>query len=157
MFDFYFAWLNALFAPVIALPPILSEVVIVSIMTVIITLFYKKLVNQNRIKEIRDETKKLQDKIKELKNKDPEQANRLMNEMLKMTNEQMKMSMKPMLPTLLMAMIFFPWIGTLYKGAVAILPFSLPFFGNDFGWLMWYLIVSIPMSQIFRKLMGVQT
>ncbi|MEM5804372.1 MAG: EMC3/TMCO1 family protein [Candidatus Aenigmatarchaeota archaeon] len=155
MFDFYFAWLNALFAPVLTLPPILSEIVIAAIMTVIITLFYKKLVDQDRMKKIREETKKLQDKIKEVKNKDPEQANKLMSEVMKMTNEQMKMSMKPMLPTLLIAAVFFPWVASLYKGAVAILPFSLPFFGNDFGWLMWYLVVSVPMSQVARKMMGV--
>ena len=34
---------------------------------------------------------------------------------------------------------------------IAFLPVTLPFFGNDLGWLGWYLIISIPMAIIIRK------
>ena len=34
---------------------------------------------------------------------------------------------------------------------VVFLPVALPFFGNDLGWLGWYLFVSIPMAMIIRK------
>lgn len=39
---------------------------------------------------------------------------------------------------------------------VVLLPFSLPFFGDDFGWLAWYIIVSVLLSFIFRKILGVE-
>ena len=34
------------------------------------------------------------------------------------------------------------------------LPFAFPFFGDNLGWLGWYILISIPSAQIFRKLMG---
>ncbi|MFQ6010113.1 MAG: EMC3/TMCO1 family protein [Candidatus Aenigmatarchaeota archaeon] len=160
MVDFYFGILNALFAPVLVLPPILAEMVIAAVIAFIITIFYKKMVNQSELKELKEEQRKLQEKVKELQKTNPDEANRLTKEMLKLTNKQMKMNFKPMLPTLLLVIILFPWIASVFMSSEhllrAMLPFTLPFFGNDFGWLMWYIVVSIPFSQIFRKLLGVQ-
>ena len=156
MVDFYFGALSAVFGPVLSLPPILSELVIAGVISIIITLFYKKMVNQNELKELKEEQKKLQERTKELQKTNPEEANKLTGEMLKLTNKQMKMNFKPMLPTLLLVIVLFPWVASLYSGAVALLPFTLPYFGNDFGWLMWYIVVSVPMSQVFRKMLGVQ-
>lgn len=34
---------------------------------------------------------------------------------------------------------------------IAFLPVTLPFFGNDIGWLGWYLMVSVPIAMIIRK------
>ena len=39
---------------------------------------------------------------------------------------------------------------------VVLLPFSLPFFENDFGWVMWYVLNSLILSFIFRKALGVE-
>jgi uncharacterized membrane protein (DUF106 family) len=39
---------------------------------------------------------------------------------------------------------------------VVLLPLSLPFFGNDLGWLGWYFICSIPLMVIIKKLLGVK-
>ena len=38
---------------------------------------------------------------------------------------------------------------------IAFLPVTLPFFGDDLGWLGWYLIISIPMALIIRKLLKI--
>ncbi|MFP4116639.1 MAG: DUF2208 family protein [Candidatus Aenigmatarchaeota archaeon] len=34
------------------------------------------------------------------------------------------------------------------------LPVSLPFWGSALGWLGWYILISLGVSQVFRKLMG---
>ncbi|MCD6477451.1 MAG: DUF106 domain-containing protein [Candidatus Aenigmarchaeota archaeon] len=34
-------------------------------------------------------------------------------------------------------------------------PFSMPFWGSHIGWLGWYILVSFPMTTIFRRLLGV--
>lgn len=34
-------------------------------------------------------------------------------------------------------------------------PFSLPFIGKTLGWLAWYILLSMPFTQFFRKLFGV--
>jgi len=38
----------------------------------------------------------------------------------------------------------------------AVLPFSMPFLGTDLGWIFWYIIVSIPLMIIIRKLYGIK-
>lgn len=38
---------------------------------------------------------------------------------------------------------------------VAVTPFALPFFGNSFGWLGWYIICSMPLVIIMRKAMKI--
>lgn len=38
---------------------------------------------------------------------------------------------------------------------VALLPISLPLFGNDLGWLAWYFICSIPLMIVIKRLLNV--
>jgi uncharacterized membrane protein (DUF106 family) len=38
---------------------------------------------------------------------------------------------------------------------IVFLPVSLPFFGNDMGWLGWYIISAVPIVIILRKLMKI--
>ena len=42
-----------------------------------------------------------------------------------------------------------------FKRIVVNLPFSLPIWGSNIGWLGWYILVSIPMSTVFRKALGI--
>ncbi|MEM7820193.1 MAG: EMC3/TMCO1 family protein [Candidatus Aenigmatarchaeota archaeon] len=152
----YYAALSVIFGPLLALPPVLGEAVMATIITLVITLFYKYMVNQAALRELKTQMKALQAKAKELQKTDPEEANKAVTEVLKLSNKQMRMNFKPMLPTLVLVMLLLPWMASVWKGPVAFLPFSLPYFGNDFGWLMWYLLLSIPMTQIFRKMLGVE-
>jgi uncharacterized membrane protein (DUF106 family) len=152
----YYAALSTIFGPVIVLPPVLGEAVVAAIVTLVITFFYKYMVNQVTLRELKAQMKSLQDKAKELQKTNPEEANKTISEVLKLSNKQMMMNFKPMLPTLLFVMLFLPWMATVWTGPVALLPFSLPYFGSDFGWLMWYILLSLMTSQIFRKLLGVE-
>jgi len=43
-----------------------------------------------------------------------------------------------------------------FSRIVVLLPFSLPYFGNDFGWLFWYVLISVMLSSIFRRILGVE-
>ena len=43
----------------------------------------------------------------------------------------------------------------LLKRVVVTLPVPLPIWGYHIGWLGWYILVSIPMSVTFRKILGV--
>ncbi|HLC67972.1 MAG TPA: EMC3/TMCO1 family protein [archaeon] len=38
---------------------------------------------------------------------------------------------------------------------VAVMPFALPFIGGTFGWLGWYIICSMPLVMIMRRLMKI--
>ena len=43
-----------------------------------------------------------------------------------------------------------------FSRIVVLLPFSLPYFGNDFGWLMWYILASFMLNSLFRRILGVE-
>jgi len=153
----YYDFLSTLLAPVMALPPVVSDLILAAIITFTITLCYRVFVNQARMKELKVQQQELQKKAKEVQKTNPEEANKVMGDALKLTNEQMKMNMRAMLPTFAIVLVVLPWMAKIYAYVrVAVLPFALPYFGNDFGWLMWYFLASIPMTQLFRKLMGVQ-
>ncbi len=153
----YYGILNTLFAPIISINPTLSIIILASIVIFIITLFYKFLINQEAIKEIKAQIKEYQAKIKKVQKEEPEKSKEVMAEMMKLTNKQMKMSFKPMIPTLIIVMLILPWMATVFTGPVIKVPFHWPLSGTEyFGWLIWYIVLSIPMTQIFRKILGVE-
>jgi len=152
MIESYYGALSFIFGPVLALPAAVGELIIAAFITLIITLFYKYLVNQNKVKEIRDKTKELQKKMKETKDK--ETTNKLTTEMFSLSNQQMKMTFKPMMITLVFVVLIFPWLGTAFPGTIVTLPFEM-FGRTSFGWFLWYVIISVPLSFIFRKALDV--
>lgn len=138
----------------IGLPMFIEEILASAIIVFLISIFYRFLMNQNELKELKSNLKEKQAKVKELQKSNPQEANKVLTEVLTLSNKQFKMSMKPMLLTLVVVGLVLPYFGQIFIGAVVKLPFVLPYFENDFGWLAWYIIVSIPLGQLFRKLMG---
>jgi uncharacterized membrane protein (DUF106 family) len=155
MVDGMYGILNAVFGPVMGMQPMLSLIAVSVAVTFVITLLYRFLSNPKKMKELKDRAKELSTKTKELQKTNPDEAKKMTNEMLEITNKQMMASMKPMLATLLIAALFLPWMAAQFTGPIVRLPADVPYFGADLGWLMWYIIVSIPASQILRKLLGV--
>jgi len=140
----------------IGLPIFMEELLVSAVIVFIISIFYKFLINQNELKELKSNLKEKQTKIKELQKTNPQEANKILTEVLALSNKQFRMSIKPMLLTLIVVGIALPYFGQVFPGIVVKLPFTLPYFGNDFGWLMWYIIVSVPLGQVIRKLIGAE-
>jgi uncharacterized membrane protein (DUF106 family) len=68
----------------------------------------------------------------------------------------MRMSMIPMMLSMVVVLAAIYMLLLPIYGAVKVqLPFWLPVFGNDFGWLSWYVITGVPVTFIGRKLLGV--
>jgi uncharacterized membrane protein (DUF106 family) len=153
--EIYFGLLTTIFSPVLALPAYIAETIIAGVVVFISTMFYKFLADQGAIKVLREEQKAISKKVKEIQKEDPEKANALMKEALKLTNKQMKMNMKPMIATMVVAFMVFPWIAQTFTGPVLILPFELPFLGAEIGWLAWYFVVAMIMNISFRKALGI--
>ena len=42
-----------------------------------------------------------------------------------------------------------------FERVMLLLPFSLPFFGNDFGWLAAYIVISVPIMMIQKRFLKV--
>ena len=156
MIDAYYSALNTVFSPVLALPDPIALMILSLIITFGVTLIYKFRIDSVAMKEVKTKVKAMQKEARELQKTNPEAASGKMDEMMKLTNKQMKLSMKPMLPTMVFIFLFLPWIATLFEGPVVLMPFELPFFGNDFGWLAWYMVISLPASQLLRKILGVE-
>ncbi len=140
-----------------AVPAVVSVLLFSALITFIISLFTKLLVDNKKVSELKQKQKDLQEKAKTVQKENPDEANKILAEVMSTTNEIMKMNMKPMIPTMLFILVLLPWLGIVFTKPVAILPnhMELPLFGNDFGWLSWYFITSIPLSTLFRKMMGV--
>ena len=140
----------------IGLPVFIEELLASAVIVFIISIFYRFLINQNELRELKSKLKEKQAKVKELQKSNPQEANKMLNEVLALSNKQFRMSMKPMLLTLIVVGIILPYFPQIFPGAVVKLPFYLPIFENDFGWLAWYILVSIPLGQLFRKLLGAE-
>jgi len=156
MLEGYYAMLTGLFSPIINLNSALAELILASMVILMITIIYRILIDQNKAKETKIQLGEIQKKLKEVKD-NKEETDKATAEMLKLTNQQMRSNMKPMMVTLIVAFAFLPWMGKAFATSTVSLPFSLPFFGNDFGWLAWYIIVSVPLSMMLRKTLGVVT
>ena len=150
--------MNAIFAPILSLEPVLAIFVYSVIITFLVTLPYKFLVNVERLREIKRKVKELSNQIKEEQKKgNKEKANELLAESLRLNNEMMKHNMNPMLLGWFIIIIFLPWIGHQYGSVTIKLPFYLPIIGNvfPFNWIGWYFTVSITFNKVFRTLLGI--
>lgn len=152
--EVYYNVLNVVFSPLLRMHPAIGEAIIALLIAFTITLFYKYLVKQDKMKELRDQLKLKQKEIKDLQKTNPEEATKRTSEILTLTNQQMKMTMVPMMASLLFVILVFPWLKTVFVGPVVYLPVTI--LGREwFGWFLWYAIVSMPFSMAFRKIMGV--
>ncbi|MEM5778500.1 MAG: EMC3/TMCO1 family protein [Candidatus Aenigmatarchaeota archaeon] len=140
----------------IGLPIFIEEFLLTMLIVFVISVFYRFLINQNEIRELKASLKEKQTKLKELQKTNQQEANKVLNEILLLNNKQFRIMLKPMLLTLIVVGLSLSYFGQLFPGTVVKLPFELPFFGSDFGWLMWYIIISIPLGQLFRKLLGAE-
>jgi len=133
-----------------------EEVLASAVIVFMISVFYRFLINQNELREIKSRIKEKQATVKELQKTNPQEANKTLTEVMSLSNKQMRMTMKPMFLTLIIVGVILPYFPQIYPGAVVKLPFYLPYFESDFGWLVWYILVSVPLGQLFRKLLGAE-
>ncbi|TRZ54039.1 DUF106 domain-containing protein [archaeon] len=150
------SFLSGALAPLLGLNPVVGVFIIAAAVSLLLSLPYRFLVDQKKMREHKEKVKEIQKRIKEAQKTDQKRANELMTEMLGLSNKQMMANFKPMIPGMILVILFLPWVAATFTGPVALLPFSLPFFGKDFGWLMWYIVASMPMTYMFRKMLGVQ-
>ena len=148
MFDSFF---NFVFGPIMNLPAPLNLFIISFILTGLITLAYKYLTDQTKMKELKDEMSSMQKKMKEMKDQ-PDKVMSMQKDAMKKNMEYMKHSMKPTLFTFVPIIIIFGWLRSYFTTqATAGTPFS--FFG--LSWLWSYIIFSLIISIVLRKIMKV--
>jgi len=148
---------------------IVMEVLIIVLITVSVTLLQtliqKKLMDVNLVKTLKAEMKKTNQDIKnlskEMKNTkegeapSTEKLNKLMSKTVDIQKKMMGQTMKPMMISSLVVLVVLYIIPKFFSGAVLNLPFSIPFVGNQIGWLGIFIFTSIISGLVFRKIFDV--
>ncbi len=139
------------------LSPRWSLIGISLIITVLITLAYKFLTNQQRMKELKAEVKDLQAKMKESK-EDKDKLMQLNQQAMGKNLEVMKHSLRPTLITFIPIIIIFSWLRNTYLPAGDLFSWNadIILFGSGIGWLWTYILCSFIFSLIIRKVLKIQ-
>jgi uncharacterized membrane protein (DUF106 family) len=128
----------------------------------LITVITSKVQDQKGLKKLKEKMSKQQERLKAAQKKhDTKQANKISKEMMGMQSTMMSQTMKPMLYTFVPIIIIFGWLRQYpdlrnfieIQGYFVTLPFALPHFGSQLGWLGWYIMCSFPASSLLRKIL----
>lgn len=120
---------------------------IVILITLVITLVQKYTTDQEALKQLRDDGKKAQEEMKQYKD-DPKKMMEIQKRQLEAMPKSFDLTMKPLIYTAIPIILLFRWFAD-YKPLV-----DYKFLGF-LSWLWAYLILSILMSLIIRKLLKV--
>jgi uncharacterized membrane protein (DUF106 family) len=137
---------------VLGLPPF-QEVFLFSLaLSLIITLMSKFLANQQEIKNAKKNMQLFREKAsKAQKAGDVKKANEYMSEMMKASQKQFRLNMRPMLLSFGIFIVAASWFGSVYADLKVISPVPIPFVGSELNWALWYIVIVLPASTIFRK------
>lgn len=130
--------------------------------SLLITLITRRVVNWERMKQIKTEVSAFQQELRDARSKqDMKRLYKLQQDqkqIMALQGQMMKENFKPMIFYIVPYFIFWFILSGIYSGwVVAWLPFRLdiPFFGKwaSCGFLSWYLLTYFGFSQIWRKLL----
>ena len=136
--------------------PLVSIIIFSFIVTLILTLVYKKLIPKGKMDELKKKQKELREKLKENKG-NLEKTTEIQKEMMEASMDSMKMSFKPMIFTFIPLLLVFYGLKKLYMDLASIGNIiewgaSLPIIGTGAGWLLCYIIFGFIFSLFLRKL-----
>jgi len=134
-----------------------QEIFLLSIgLSLLMTLASKFLVNQQEMKKAKKDMEFFREKAsKAQKAGDLKRSNEYMSEMLKASQRQFRHNMKPMMFSFVLVILAASWFAVAYAEAKILSPVNIPFLGNELTWFWWYIIIVLPFSTIFRKLLDV--
>jgi len=124
-------------------------IIICFILTLLITLVYKYMTNQNLLKTIKKDMKEIRQNMKEFRN-NPQKMMELQKVSMEKSMQQMKNTFKPMLVTFIPLILIFGWLKTVYARP----EFAIDFIGIK-SWLLLYIVCSIIFSIVLRKILKV--
>tara|TARA_Y100000310_G_scaffold253220_1_gene260055 strand:+ start:1937 stop:2683 length:747 start_codon:yes stop_codon:yes gene_type:complete len=101
--------LDPIFSPLLNLPTLWAVIILSFFISLIITLIYKYVTDQNLMKQLKEEMKEFQKQIKELK-KEPEKAMQVQKQSMKTNMKYMTLSMKSTLYSFIPIILIFGWM-----------------------------------------------
>ena len=129
--------------------PFYTILIVAFLVSLIITIFNKMLIDQNLMKELKKDIKKYQAELK--KNKDNlEKVKEIQPKMMNLSMKQIKMTFRPMKYYFIPILIVFSWLRKTMEGKIIL---SFGFWPYNLGWLGTYIIFSIFFSTFLRKIL----
>lgn len=101
--------LTPILQPLLNASPFLTILVLSLFISIIITLVYKLITNQELMKSLKEKQKDYQKQMKELRSQ-PEQMMKMQKEAMKLNMQYMKQSFKPTLITMIPIILIFGWM-----------------------------------------------
>jgi uncharacterized membrane protein (DUF106 family) len=153
----YYSAMSALFSPVFSLPLFLAELIIIFITVVFSSITFRLLFKDEDIKnmeEAKRKQKELMKQAEEIKKTDPKKANEMMRGSIGLQKGGTSRMMKASYPGMLFGLLLLPWVSLTFSKVAIALPIVI-LGKSSIGWIGWYLMNSLPLSLLFRKLMGV--
>jgi uncharacterized membrane protein (DUF106 family) len=142
----------------IALTPIVVIFLVGLGISVTMSLVNKKFLGAGAAKEVKDKMNEIRAKMLEAqKSGNTKIVNESLKELMKINSEYMKFMIKPMMISVILVLLIFPFVRNAYTGlTVATVPDSIPYVGGyELSWFWWYFICTFVVSMIVRKLVGV--
>jgi uncharacterized membrane protein (DUF106 family) len=171
--DPIYSILDLAFQPVFTLFPddqkvsLMVGIFVVSILiSLITTTVTAKVVDQEEMKANKKRFNEIKEKYEKAVQKgDDKKAKKIQSDMMGAQKELMSGSFKPMMYTFIPIILVFRWLYQyaplqtfiLEKDYLISLPFALPKFGTQLGWLGWYIVCSLMTSTVIRKVFNLQT
>jgi len=152
--------LDPFFKPLLALGDPLAIASIALVASAISSGITAKFVDHKRLKELQKEVSKYSRQLREAyKAKDKEKIAAVKKDeprFYQLQSELMKMQF-PMFYGIIPVIFIFSWLKSNFEaGAIVQLPFIFPLLWRaELGWLGWYILCSLPMTLLVRKLLRI--
>ncbi len=138
------------------LDPLIGVTLFSILMAFLFPLVYLITIDVEKAKHLRRKAKEYKKRMDDARKRgDEKELKDLWEKNMHLLKEQMTLTQKQLIYTMLIILIMFPLLKKLYNGATFKLPFPLPFVGDTVGIIGLYIIISIPASIFFRKLLRV--
>ena len=133
--------------------------IIAALISLFITLVTSRVVDQRRMRMVKEKTKELQEKLKKAqKAGDTKEIAKINREMMTVQREMMGNAFKPMMYTMIPIFLVFSWLRHTVPpdATVVMLPFELPRYGSSLGWFGWYILSSFAVSPLLKKILNIE-
>src|SRR3989344_2384950 len=108
--------LDVMFSPLLSLPPLWAIFTIAILLSILVTLLYKRLTDQELMKTLKQDIKALQQEMKKLRDK-PDKMMEVNKRAMEKNMKYMMHSLKPTLVTFLPMILIIGWISSHYAVA----------------------------------------
>lgn len=147
--------LDVVLGPLSVFQPHVAIVIVSLIITAAIMLLNRLVVNKKAVNEIKEKMEQIREQMTQAQKEDnKENVQKYINEWTSINNSYMKHTFKTMIVSLVVLLLFYSWLGFKFTGLAVGIPFPIPFVGASVDWPIWYVIASLSIGWVSRKLFG---